>query len=67
MNPELMQIMDILMDEPNQMPDLEAVSTIIAGTDKPIALVQGLVYLLWLAAEKPEDFDAEIVRLMTNG
>lgn len=64
MNTELMQIMDILLDDPATEPDLNAVSAVIAGSAKPIALVQGLVHLLWLAAEKPDLFDSEVVRLL---
>ena len=66
MNTELIQIMDILMDEPGQYPDLSAVSAVVAGSEKPIALVQGLVYLLWLSAERPEEFDSEVVRLFNE-
>ena len=66
MNTELIQIMDILMDEPSQYPDLSAVSAVVAGSERPIALVQGLVYLLWLSAERPEEFDSEVVRLFNE-
>ena len=66
MNTELIQIMDILMDEPSQYPDLSAVSAVVAGSEMPIALVQGLVYLLWLSAERPGGFDSEVVRLFNE-
>ena len=66
MNTELIQIMDILMDEPGQYPDLSAVSAVVAGSERPITLVQGLVYLLWLSAERPEEFDSEVVRLFNE-
>lgn len=64
MNTEIIQIMDILMDDPNSYPDLDAVSAVVAGSTKPIALVKGLAYLLWLSAERPDEFDSELSRLM---
>lgn len=63
MDSELMQVLDILMDDPTSEPDTSAVSAVIAGSSKPIALVQGLVRLLWLAAERPDEFDTEVVAL----
>ena len=66
MNPDLIKIMDILWDEPERIPDLGAISEVIQASKKPIALVQGLVYLLWLASERPDDFDVEVARLMAE-
>lgn len=63
MKTDLISVIDILLDEPGVEPDLAAIKTIAYSTSKPVALMAEVVRLLWLAAEKPEEFDKEICAL----
>lgn len=63
MKTDLIQVLDVLMDSPEESPDMNAISAIAAGTDKPIALMCALVEMLWLASEKPEEFDEAVCAL----
>lgn len=63
LNSELSQLLHVLMDEPDHEPDLNIVSHVIAGSEQPIALTQQLVLLLWLAAERPDEFDQRVLDL----
>lgn len=63
MKTDLIRILDIVMDDPKTTPDLAAIKTIAYSTSKPVALMAEVVQLLWLAAEKPEEFDKEICAL----
>lgn len=60
---DLIAILDTVMDQPNVEPDLAAVKTIAYTTNQPIALMAEVVRLLWLAAEKPEEFDKAVCAL----
>lgn len=62
-NSEVIQILDICMQEPDTPPDRNAISAVAAGSSTPIALLSEVVRLLWLAAERPEDFDGEVNNL----
>lgn len=63
LNDELVQLLDVLLDQPDREPDLNIVSHVIAGSQQPIALTQQLVLLLWLAAERPHEFDQRVLDL----
>lgn len=63
MKSDLIAILDILLDDPSHEPDLAAIKTIAYTTNQPIALMAEVVRLLWLAAEKPEEFDKAVVAL----
>lgn len=63
MKSDLIAIIDVLLDIPSSEPDLAAVKNIAATTEAPIELLAQVVRLLWLAGERPEQFDAEISEL----
>lgn len=63
MKSDLIAILDIVMDDPSHEPDLAAVKTIAATAEKPIALMAEVVRLLWLAAEREQEFDKAVVAL----
>lgn len=60
---EVIQVLDVLMDDPATEPDMNVISQIAAGSKTPIGLLQDVVYLLWLSAERPEEFDKAVVGL----
>lgn len=60
---EVIQILDVLMDDPEDVPDLNVVSQIAAGSKSPIALMCSVVELMWKMAERPEEFDEAVAKL----
>lgn len=63
MKTELIQVLDVVMNEPERSPDLSAISAIAAGSKRPISLMCELVHMLWLASEHPEEFDKAVCAL----
>lgn len=63
MKTDLIRILDIVMDDPKTTPDLAAIKTIAYSTSKPVALMAEVVQLLWLAAERPREFDDAVLEL----
>lgn len=60
---ELEQIIDVLFDDPTTIPDMNIISHIAAGSERPIGLLKDVVYILWLASERPDEFD-EMVKAL---
>lgn len=63
MKSDLIKILDVLFDEPSHEPDLSAVRNIAATTYYPITLMAEVVRLMWLAAERPAEFDEAVSAL----
>lgn len=63
MKSDLIAVLDVLFDNPSVAPDLEAVKNIASGSEHPVELMAELVRLLWLADEKPFEFDDAVVEL----
>lgn len=60
---EIIRVLDVLLDDPQSGPDMNVISQIAAGSSTPIGLLQDVVYLLWLCAERPLEFDEAVVGL----
>lgn len=63
MKSDLIKILDVLMDSPETAPDMAAIKNIAALTPLPVTLLAEVVRLMWLAAERPSEFDEAVFAL----
>lgn len=63
MKSDLIKILDVLLDEPNNSPDMAAIKNIAATTPLPVTLLAEVVRLMWLACERPHEFDEAVLAL----
>lgn len=64
MKSDLIKILDVLLDSPAEEPDMAAIKNIAATTPLPVTLLAEVVRLLWMSAEKPQEFDNAIMELL---
>lgn len=63
MKSDLIKVLDVLMDSPDTEPDMAAIKNIAALTPMPVTLLAEVVRLMWLACERPHEFDSAVLAL----